>query len=59
MDTDEFKLSNIAYGFIAGQLDHARGFSGSSQLQPLILTRGWYPGNEAPVYVGWAQTNRL
>lgn len=56
-DTDEFKLSKIAYGFIAGQLDHARGFSAVTA--PTVNSyKRLVPGYEAPVYVGWAQTNR-
>lgn len=56
-DSDEFKLSKIAYGFIAGQLDHARGFSAVTA--PTVNSyKRLVPGYEAPVYVGWAQTNR-
>jgi glutamine synthetase len=54
---DEFKLSEIAYGFIAGQLAHARGFSAITA--PTVNSyKRLVPGYEAPVYVGWAQTNR-
>lgn len=56
-DSDEFKLSKIAYGFIAGQLEHARGFSAVTA--PTVNSyKRLVPGYEAPVYVGWAQTNR-
>lgn len=54
---DEFHLSAIAYGFIAGQLKHARALSGV--VAPTINSyKRLVPGYEAPVYVGWAQRNR-
>lgn len=54
---DEFKLSEIAHGFIAGQLEHARGMS--AVLAPSINSyKRLVPGYEAPVYIGWAQINR-
>ncbi len=54
---NEFKLSKIAHGFIAGQLEHARGFSAVTA--PTVNSyKRLVPGYEAPVYVGWAQTNR-
>src|SRR5574340_1176781 len=54
---DPFNLSKIAYGFIAGQLEHARGFS--AVVAPTVNSyKRLVPGYEAPVYVGWAQTNR-
>ncbi len=54
---DEFKLSALAYGFIAGQLNHARAFSAVTA--PTVNSyKRLVPGYEAPVYVGWAQTNR-
>jgi glutamine synthetase len=54
---DRFNLSKIAYGFIAGQLAHARGFS--AVVAPTVNSyKRLVPGYEAPVYVGWAQTNR-
>ncbi|MHC1740014.1 MAG: type I glutamate--ammonia ligase [Anaerolineaceae bacterium] len=55
--TDEFTLSKIAYGFIAGELAHARSFSAITA--PTVNSyKRLVPGYEAPVYVGWAQTNR-
>ena len=55
--SDPFHLSKLAYGFIAGQLDHARGFS--AIVAPSVNSyKRLVPGYEAPVYVGWAQTNR-
>lgn len=54
---DPFSLSNIAYGFIAGQLEHARGLS--AMVAPTVNSyKRLVPGYEAPVYVGWAQVNR-
>ena len=55
--SDEFKLSSIAHGFIAGQLTHARGMS--AVLAPSVNSyKRLVPGYEAPVYIGWAQINR-
>ncbi len=54
---DEFCLSDVAYGFIAGQLAHARSLS--AVVAPTVNSyKRLVPGYEAPVYVGWAQTNR-
>lgn len=54
---DEFNLSKIAYGYIAGQLKHARAMA--AVVAPTINSyKRLVPGYEAPVYVGWAQTNR-
>jgi len=54
---DEYHLSPLAYGFIAGQLAHARAFSAVTA--PTVNSyKRLVPGYEAPVYVGWAQTNR-
>lgn len=54
---DQFNLSDIGYGFIAGQLKHARALS--AVVAPTINSyKRLVPGYEAPVYVGWAQINR-
>jgi glutamine synthetase len=54
---DEYKLSPLAYGFIAGQLAHARAFS--AVVAPTVNSyKRLVPGYEAPVYIGWAQINR-
>lgn len=54
---DEFHLSKLAHGFIAGQLHHARGFS--AIVAPTVNSyKRLVPGYEAPVYIGWAQINR-
>jgi glutamine synthetase len=54
---DKNFLSDIAYGFIAGQLKHARAMS--AVIAPTVNSyKRLVPGYEAPVYVGWAQINR-
>ena len=54
---DEFHLSKIAYGFIAGQLAHARAMA--AVVAPTVNSyKRLVPGYEAPVYIGWAQINR-
>jgi len=54
---DKFNLSETAYQFIEGQLQHARAMS--AVIAPTINSyKRLVPGYEAPVYVGWAQTNR-
>jgi glutamine synthetase len=54
---DQYNLSDLAYGFIAGQLEHARAIS--AVVAPTVNSyKRLVPGYEAPVYVGWAQINR-
>ena len=54
---DHFSLSQLAYGFIAGQLAHARALA--AIVAPTVNSyKRLVPGYEAPVYVGWAQINR-
>ncbi len=54
---DEYKLSPIAYGYIAGQLKHARALA--AIVAPTVNSyKRLVPGYEAPVYIGWAQQNR-
>jgi glutamine synthetase len=54
---DEFYLSQLGYGFIAGQLAHARALA--AVVSPTVNSyKRLVPGYEAPVYVGWAQINR-
>ena len=56
-EDDQLHLSPIAYGFIAGQLAHARALS--AIVAPSVNSyKRLVPGYEAPVYIGWAQTNR-
>jgi len=50
-------LSPLAYGFIAGQLRHAKALS--AVVAPTVNSyKRLVPGYEAPVYIGWAQVNR-
>lgn len=50
-------LSDMARSFIAGQLEHAKGMT--AILAPCVNSyKRLVPGYEAPVYIGWAQTNR-
>ena len=54
---DEYQLSSLAYGFISGQLVHARALS--AVVAPTVNSyKRLVPGYEAPVYIGWAQINR-
>ncbi len=54
---DEFNLSKLGYGFIAGQLTHARAMA--AVVAPTVNSyKRLVPGYEAPVYIGWAQINR-
>jgi glutamine synthetase len=54
---DEYKLSKIAYSFIAGQLAHARALS--AVVAPTVNSyKRLVPGYEAPVYICWARINR-
>jgi glutamine synthetase len=54
---DEYHLSALGYGFIAGQLAHARPLA--AVVAPTVNSyKRLVPGYEAPVYVGWAQMNR-
>lgn len=56
-DQDEYFLSEIAYGFIAGQIDHAAALA--AVVAPTVNSyKRIVPGYEAPVYVCWAQINR-
>jgi glutamine synthetase len=55
--SDQFHLSSLAYEYIAGQLKHARSLA--AVVAPSVNSyKRLVPGYEAPVYVGWAQTNR-
>jgi glutamine synthetase len=54
---DQYMMSSMAYGFIAGQIEHARALSGI--VAPTVNSyKRIVPGYEAPVYVCWAQINR-
>ncbi|RLG09182.1 type I glutamate--ammonia ligase [Candidatus Pacearchaeota archaeon] len=54
---DKYKLSDIAYSFIAGQLEHIKAMS--AILNPIVNSyKRLVPGYEAPVYICWGQVNR-
>jgi glutamine synthetase len=54
---DPHGLSKMAYGFIAGQMEHARGLA--AIVAPTVNSyKRIVPGYEAPVYICWAQINR-
>ena len=54
---DPFYLSDAAYQFIAGQMEHARALA--AVVAPTVNSyKRIVPGYEAPVYVCWAQINR-
>jgi len=54
---DDYHLSSTAYGFIAGQMAHARALA--AIVAPTVNSyKRIVPGYEAPVYVCWAQINR-
>ncbi len=56
-EADPYGLSQVARQFMAGLLYHARGMS--AVFAPLINSyRRLVPGFEAPVYIGWANSNR-
>lgn len=54
---DAYKLSDLAYSFMAGQMAHARALA--AIVAPTVNSyKRLVPGYEAPVYVCWAQINR-
>jgi len=54
---DKYKLSKIAYNYVAGQLEHINGMS--AILSPTVNSyKRLVPGYEAPVYICWGRTNR-
>ena len=54
---DEFSLSDLAKGYIAGQLRHSREIC-SVFAQSVNSYKRLVPGFEAPVYIAWARRNR-
>src|SRR4051794_13695499 len=55
--SDPYGLSQVARQFMAGLLFHARGMS--AVFAPIVNSyRRLVPGFEAPVYLGWANSNR-
>lgn len=56
-ESDRYGLSEMAYGFMAGQMAHARAMS--AVVAPTVNSyKRIVPGYEAPVYICWAQINR-
>ena len=54
---DKYRLSKVAYSFIAGQMEHARALS--AIVAPTVNSyKRLTPGYEAPVYICWGQINR-
>lgn len=54
---DKYKLSKLAYHFLAGQLKHAKALS--AVVAPTVNSyKRLVSGYEAPVYICWAQINR-
>ncbi len=54
---DDYRLSRLAYQFMAGLLTHSRGLS--AVVAPSVNSyKRLTPGYEAPVYICWAQRNR-
>jgi glutamine synthetase len=54
---DEYGLSKLAKGFIAGVLRHAREITAVTN-QWVNSYKRLVPGFEAPIYVSWARNNR-
>ena len=54
---DKYKLSKVAYSFLAGQLKHAKALT--AIVAPTVNSyKRLVSGYEAPVYICWAQINR-
>ncbi|MFQ6058803.1 MAG: glutamine synthetase family protein [Anaerolineae bacterium] len=54
---DKYRLSPLAYSFMAGQMEHARALA--AIVAPTVNSyKRLVPGYEAPVYICWAQINR-
>lgn len=54
---DKYKLSDIAYSFLAGQIENIKGMM--AILSPTVNSyKRLVSGFEAPVYISWAQINR-
>jgi len=55
--TDKYRLSKLAYHFLAGQLKHVKSIS--AILSPTVNSyKRLTPGYEAPAYICWARKNR-
>ncbi|MFC7008766.1 type I glutamate--ammonia ligase [Halalkalicoccus salilacus] len=56
-DDDEFNLSEVAYQFMGGILNHAEAFAAVTN--PTVNSyKRLVPGYEAPVYIAWSDVNR-
>jgi glutamine synthetase len=56
-ETDPLGLSQTAYSFIAGLMEHVPGMT--AVLNPLVNSyKRLVPGYEAPCYVAWSASNR-
>lgn len=56
-ENDKLGLSEDAYHFIAGLIEHAKGMTAITN--PLVNSyKRLVPGYEAPVYIAWSATNR-
>ncbi|MFB6234124.1 MAG: type I glutamate--ammonia ligase [Halopenitus sp.] len=56
-EDDEFNLSEEAYSFMGGILDHAPAFTAVTN--PTVNSyKRLVPGYEAPVYIAWSDVNR-
>ncbi|WP_336036712.1 type I glutamate--ammonia ligase [Halobacterium yunchengense] len=56
-DDDEFNLSETAYKFMGGVLEHAPAFTAVTN--PTVNSyKRLVPGYEAPVYIAWSDVNR-
>lgn len=54
---DRYRLSPVAYNFVAGQMKHASGMT--AIVAPTVNSyKRLVPGYEAPVYICWGQVNR-
>lgn len=55
--SDKLNLSETAYHFIAGIMDHIKGIAAVTN--PLVNSyKRLVPGYEAPVYIAWSASNR-
>ena len=56
-DSDEFNLSDTAYKFLGGILEHAPAIAAVTN--PIVNSyKRLVPGYEAPIYVAWSDVNR-
>src|SRR6056297_1163118 len=56
-EDDEFNLSETAYNFMGGVLNHAEAFTAVTN--PTVNSyKRLVPGYEAPVYIAWSDVNR-